>query len=108
MSTPTAAEQFERHWALEDPEAPSPRIRSFIAGLLERYPDISEDPTQAELDASVWTSGPLAACVKGRLVTIGLWDRADVIAFIIEHAQRHHLDVYDVRRSELLVRILSE
>lgn len=103
-----AAEQFERHWALEDPDAPSPRMHSFIADLLERYPDIPEDPTQAELDASVWTSRPLAACVNGRLLTIGVWDRADVIAFIAEQAQRHHLDVYDVRHSELLVRIHSE
>jgi hypothetical protein len=101
-----AAQQFERHWEIvEDAEAPSARLLSFVAALLERYPDIPEDPTEDELDASVWTSRPLASGVKGRLLSVGVWDDEAVIAHIIEHARRQHLDVYDATRNQLLVRI---
>jgi hypothetical protein len=58
---------YRRFIDAENDTPPTPRIRRFVAALLERYPDLSELDDDA-IEDSPWTDGPLIYNASGRFM----------------------------------------
>ncbi|MFE7135511.1 hypothetical protein ACFVIM_32115 [Streptomyces sp. NPDC057638] len=59
------AELYDTYMDSDGPGvAPTERITAFVAALLERWPDLTED----EDDISPWSSGPLISEASGPLI----------------------------------------
>jgi hypothetical protein len=70
----THIELMDRSEALAEPEEPSPAIAAHIQGLLERWPDITEEASKD----SPWSDGPLINNATGGLFYFGMiFDTAD-------------------------------
>ena len=90
---PSAKDFLARIEALyESPREPDPKLQAFVAALLERYPDLSEENPEA-----VWAAGPLQDEVVGSFLNVAVaWKRSDEVwAFFRETARIHGLVCYD-------------
>ncbi|MEV5317417.1 hypothetical protein AB0K92_07025 [Streptomyces sp. NPDC052687] len=65
---------YDRYLNGEDEESPSERIAAYVAALLERWCDITEDVEET----SPWAAGPLIGEARGPVIYFALrWDRAE-------------------------------
>ncbi|MEU9576141.1 hypothetical protein [Streptomyces chilikensis] len=80
-------------------EPPSERITAYVAALLERWCDITED----EDETSPWSVGPLIDGASGPLVYFGLaWDRAEeASSYAAAVAESMGLICFDVQQNRL-------
>ncbi|MDD1063971.1 hypothetical protein NMG29_38395 [Streptomyces cocklensis] len=78
---------------------PAVRIAAYVAALLQRWPDMTED----ELDISPWCSGPLIDEASGPLFYFGLrWSMAEeASAYAAELASSMDLVCFDVSMDKL-------
>lgn len=78
---------------------PTERIATYVAALLDRYPDIDTD---AGAD-SPWSTGPLLSDASGPLVYFSMvWSRCDeVSAWAARLAEDHALNCYDPQKDQL-------
>ncbi|SCF63929.1 hypothetical protein GA0115255_1011110 [Streptomyces sp. Ncost-T6T-2b] len=83
----------------EAKEPPSERITAYVAGLLDRWCDVTED----ENETSPWSVGPLIDGASGPLVYFGLtWARAEeASAYAATVAERTGLVCFDVQQDRL-------
>jgi hypothetical protein len=101
-----ALEVFEGLWKrcgnAGDP--PSPRVLEFVEALTARYPDLTVDLLEEELDELPWASWPLTGHVMGPFLYINLrWSKAaEVLPFIAETARQHELVCFDPQERALL------
>ena len=83
-----------------DAEAePSPAIRAYVAALLERWPDITEDAGED----SPWADGPLIGNAFEEAIYFSMvWSRADEASdFASRVAAEHGLVCYDPQSERL-------
>ena len=65
---------YERYIDTDVEHPPAERIAAYVAALLERWCDLTED----EEDASPWSTGPLIGEARGPLVYFPMrWDMAE-------------------------------
>ncbi|GAA4787298.1 hypothetical protein [Streptomyces sanyensis] len=65
---------YDRYIDSEVEEPPSERIAAYVAALLERWCDLTED----EEDTSPWSTGPLIDCGSGPLICFPVrWSMAE-------------------------------
>lgn len=78
---------------------PSPAIRAYVEGLLERWPDITDDAGQD----SPWADGPLIGNAFGDAIYFSMvWSRADEASdFASRLAVAHGLVCYDPQSESL-------
>ncbi|MFF0346028.1 hypothetical protein [Kribbella sp. NPDC004875] len=90
---------YEKYVEAEEPIPPSPRIAAFVAALLARWPDITDNDS----DASPWASGPLIGEAIGPLLYFPMvWSRADeASSFAADLAKQHGLICYDPQTGQL-------
>ncbi|MFF5977135.1 hypothetical protein ACFY7C_37180 [Streptomyces sp. NPDC012769] len=90
---------YDRYLDGEVNEPPSERIAAYVAALLERWCDITED----EDEASPWSVGPLIDSASGPLIYFGLaWERAEeASAYAVAVAQSMGLVCFDVQQDRL-------
>ncbi|MFS8098160.1 hypothetical protein LFM09_13560 [Lentzea alba] len=55
---------YERYVESDVKHAPTPLITKYVAALLDRWPELSED----EDDTSPWSAGPLIRAARGPLI----------------------------------------
>lgn len=60
----TLDDLYERYVYSGVKHAPTPKITKYVAALLDRWPDLSED----EDDTSPWSTGPLIGEARGPLI----------------------------------------
>lgn len=79
--------------------APSERIAAYVAALLERWCDITED----EEDTSPWSTGPLIGEASGPLVYFPMrWSMAEeASAYAAAVAESMGLVCFDVQQDRL-------
>ncbi|MER6524730.1 hypothetical protein [Streptomyces sp. NPDC001508] len=58
------AQLYDRYIDTDEAVPPSPRISEYVAGLLARWVDLTED----EEDTSPWSTGPLSGEAAGPLI----------------------------------------
>jgi hypothetical protein len=83
-----------------EPEAePSPAIRAYVAALLERWPDITEDAGED----SPWADGPLIGNAFEEAIYFSMvWSRAEEASdFASRLAAEHGLVCYDPQSETL-------
>lgn len=83
-----------------EPDAePSPEIRAYVAALLERWPDITED----EGEDSPWADGPLIGNAFEEAIYFSMvWSRAEEASdFASRLAAEHGLVCYDPQAESL-------
>ncbi|WP_239768800.1 hypothetical protein [Streptomyces sp. CL12-4] len=80
-------------------EPPSERIAAYVAALLERWCDITED----EEDTSPWATGPLIGEAGGPLIYFAMrWSMAeDASAYAAAVAESMGLVCFDVLQDRL-------
>lgn len=90
---------YERYLDSEVKEPPSERITTYVAALLDRWCDITED----EGETSPWSVGPLIDGTSGPIVYFGLaWDRAEeASAYAAAVAESMELICFDVQQDRL-------
>lgn len=90
---------YDRYLDGEVNEPPSERIAAYVAALLERWCDITED----EDETSPWSVGPLIDSASGPLVYFGLaWGRAEeASAYAVAVAGSMGLMCFDVQQDRL-------
>ncbi|MCX4506672.1 MULTISPECIES: hypothetical protein [Streptomyces] len=90
---------YDRYLDGEVNEPPSERITAFVAALLDRWCDITED----EDETSPWSVGPLIDGASGPLVYLGLaWGRAEeASAYAATVAESLGLICFDVQQDRL-------
>ncbi|MEU9605008.1 hypothetical protein [Streptomyces sp. NPDC048057] len=87
-------ELYEKYVAAGGPDVPPTRqIAEFVAALLERWPDLTED----EDDTSPWSSGPLISEASGPLIYFPIrWSMVEEAALHIAGvASSMGLNCYD-------------
>ncbi|MEV4443496.1 hypothetical protein AB0K09_31795 [Streptomyces sp. NPDC049577] len=62
-ATAIFSDLFNRYMGTDAEHPPTDRIAAYVAALLERWPDLTED----EEDLSPWSIGPLIGAAKGPL-----------------------------------------
>ena len=83
---------YDRFIDTEEPATPpTERIVAFVAGLLERWPDLTED------EDSPWSTGPLIGEARGPLLYFPMsWSRADEASvYAAELAASMSLNCFD-------------
>ncbi|MFI9191105.1 hypothetical protein ACIG0A_17675 [Streptomyces californicus] len=90
---------YDRYLDGDDKEPPSERITAYVAGLLDRWCDVTED----EDETSPWSVGPLIGGASGPLVYFGLaWSRAEeASAYAATVAESMGLVCFDVQQDRL-------
>ncbi|MFF8798150.1 MULTISPECIES: hypothetical protein [Streptomyces griseus group] len=90
---------YDRYLDGEVKEPPSERITAYVAGLLDRWCDITED----EDETSPWSVGPLIDGASGPLVYFGLaWRRAaEASAHAAVVAESMGLVCFDVQQDRI-------
>ncbi|MFC9426776.1 hypothetical protein [Streptomyces sp. NPDC056987] len=80
-------------------EPPTGRIAVYVAALLERWCDLTED----DEDTSPWSAGPLMDCAGGRLVYFAMrWSMAEeASAYAAAVAESMGLVCFDVQQDRL-------
>ncbi|MEV0601913.1 hypothetical protein AB0I82_21765 [Streptomyces sp. NPDC050315] len=80
-------------------EPPSARIAAYVAALLERWCDLSED----EEDTSPWSTGPLIGEASGPLIYFPMrWSMAEeASAYAAAVAESMGLVCFDVQQNRL-------
>lgn len=64
---------YDRLMETETDERPTERLRGYVAGLLERWRDLTEDD-----DTSPWSTGPLIGEARGSLIYFPMrWSMAE-------------------------------
>ncbi|MEU7122432.1 hypothetical protein [Streptomyces zaomyceticus] len=93
------SDRYDRCLDEEVREPPSERITAYVAALLQRWCDITED----EGETSPWSVGPLIGGASGPLVYFGLaWGRADeASAHAVAVAESMELICFDVQQDRL-------
>jgi hypothetical protein len=90
---------YDRYLDGEVKQPPSERITAYVAALLERWRDITED----EDETSPWSVGPLIDGASGPLVYFGLaWGRAEeASSYAAAVAESMGLICFDVQQDRL-------
>ncbi|WP_030333562.1 hypothetical protein [Streptomyces sp. NRRL B-1381] len=90
---------YDRYLDGDVKEPPSERITAYVAGLLDRWCDVTED----EDETSPWSVGPLIGGASGPLVYFGLaWGRAEeASAHAAVVAESMGLVCFDVQQDRL-------
>ncbi|MER6696176.1 hypothetical protein ACWGBY_10130 [Streptomyces griseus] len=90
---------YDRYLDGEVKEAPSEGITAYVAALLDRWCDITED----EDETSPWSVGPLIDGASGPLVYFGLaWGRAgETSSYAADVAESMGLICFDVQQDRL-------
>jgi hypothetical protein len=90
---------YDRYLDGEVKEPPSERIAAYVAALLDRWCDITEDGDET----SPWSVGPLIDGASGPLVYFGLaWDRAEeASAYAVAVAESMGLVCFDVQQDRV-------
>jgi hypothetical protein len=91
---------YDRYIDTDEPAVPPvDRIAAFVAALLERWPDITED----EDDISPWSTGPLIGEVRGPLIYFPMrWSVAEeASAFAAGVASSMGLNCFDPQARQL-------
>ncbi|MFI2511596.1 hypothetical protein [Streptomyces sp. NPDC018972] len=93
---------YERYLDSDDGEVeepPSERIAAYVAALLERWCDITED----EAASSPWSSGPLIGNASGPVIYFGMsWSMAEeASAYAADLANSMGLVCFDVQQNGL-------
>ncbi|MFJ6393990.1 hypothetical protein ACIQJT_41170 [Streptomyces sp. NPDC091972] len=86
---------YDRYLDSETQEPPSERIAAYVAALLERWCDITEDREET----SPWSVGPLMDSASGPLMYFGMgWSRAgEASAYAADLADSMGLVCFDVQ-----------
>ncbi|MFJ2565206.1 hypothetical protein ACIO02_19940 [Streptomyces sp. NPDC087568] len=89
----------DRHIDGEVEEPPSERIAAYVAALLERWCDITED----EEDTSPWSTGPLISEASGPLIYFPMrWSMAEeASAYAAAVAESMGLVCFDLQQDRL-------
>ncbi|MGW0578396.1 hypothetical protein ACWD25_21040 [Streptomyces sp. NPDC002920] len=89
----------DRYLDGEAVEPPFERIAAYVAALLERWCDITED----EEETSPWSVGPLIKSASGPLMYFGMgWSRAEeASAYAADLADSMGLVCFDVQENRL-------
>lgn len=90
---------YHRYIDSEVEEPPSERIADYVAALLERWCDLTED----EEDASPWSTGPLIGEASGPLIYFPMrWSMAEeASAYAAAVAEAMGLVCFDVQENRL-------
>ncbi|QXE38436.1 hypothetical protein KQY30_33620 [Streptomyces sp. GMY02] len=90
---------YDRYIDGEVEEPPSERIAAYVASLLERWCDITED----DEDTSPWSTGPLIDEASGPLIYFAMrWSMAEeASAYAAAVAQSMGLICFDVQQDRL-------
>ncbi|MEU9037862.1 hypothetical protein AB0D45_23565 [Streptomyces sp. NPDC048352] len=90
---------YDRYIDGEVDESPSEGIAAYVAALLERWCDITED----EEDMSPWSTGPLIGEASGPLIYFPMrWSMAEeASAYAAAVAESMGLVCFDVQRDRL-------
>ncbi|MFC9339203.1 hypothetical protein ACFT0G_35595 [Streptomyces sp. NPDC057020] len=90
---------YDRYMDSEVEEPPSERIAAYVAALLERWCDITED----EEDTSPWSTGPLIGEASGPLIYFPMrWSMAEeASAYAAAVAESMGLVCFDVQQDRL-------
>ncbi|MFI1840213.1 hypothetical protein [Streptomyces olivaceoviridis] len=90
---------YDRYIDSEVEEPPSERIAAYVAALLERWCDITED----EEDTSPWSTGPLIGEASGPLIYFPMrWSMAEeASAYAATVAESMGLVCFDVQQNGL-------
>ncbi|MFE7559321.1 hypothetical protein [Kitasatospora sp. NPDC057500] len=94
-------ELYERYIGADGQDLPpTGRIAAYVAALLERWPDLTED----EDDISPWSTGPLIGEASGPLIYFPMrWSMAEEAAvFASQVASSMGLNCYDPQSQCLL------
>ncbi|GAA1393114.1 hypothetical protein GCM10009639_25730 [Kitasatospora putterlickiae] len=94
-------ELYERYIDADGPEVPpTERIAAYVAALLERWPDLTED----EDDTSPWSTGPLIGEASGPVIHFAMrWSMAQEAAvYAAGVASSMGLNCYDPQSQCLL------
>ncbi|MFG2646061.1 hypothetical protein ACGFYP_34460 [Streptomyces sp. NPDC048370] len=92
-------ELYDRYIDGEVEEPPSERIAAYVAALLERWCDLTED----EEDTSPWSTGPLIGEASGPLIYFPMrWSMAEeASAYATTVAESMGLVCFDVQQDRL-------
>ncbi|MBZ4323223.1 hypothetical protein [Streptomyces huiliensis] len=95
----TFSDLYNRYIDGEAEAPPSERIATYVAVLLERWCDVTED----EEDASPWSTGPLIDEASGPLIYFAMrWSMAEeVSAYAAAVADAMGLVCFDVQQDRL-------
>ncbi|MFF4010114.1 hypothetical protein [Streptomyces sp. NPDC001717] len=90
---------YDRYIDSEVEEPPSERIAAYVAALLERWCDLTED----EEDTSPWSTGPLIDEASGPLIYFPMrWSMAEeASAYAVAVAESMGLVCFDVQQDRL-------
>ncbi|MFF4874039.1 hypothetical protein [Streptomyces sp. NPDC000961] len=90
---------YDRYIDGEVEESPSERIAAYVAALLERWCDLTED----EEDTSPWSTGPLIDEASGPLIYFAMrWSMAEESsAYAAAVAESMGLVCFDVQQDRL-------
>ncbi|MCX4573358.1 hypothetical protein OHB41_09215 [Streptomyces sp. NBC_01571] len=90
---------YDRYIDSEIEEPPSERIAAYVAALLERWCDLTED----EEDTSPWSTGPLIGEASGPLIYFPMrWSMAEeASAYAAAVAESMGLVCFDVQQDRL-------
>ncbi|MFE7674094.1 hypothetical protein ACFU5N_17960 [Streptomyces albidoflavus] len=90
---------YDRYIDSEAEESPSERIAAYVAVLLERWCDLTED----DEDTSPWSAGPLIDCADGPLIYFPMrWSMAEeASAYAVAVAESMGLVCFDVQQDRL-------
>ncbi|WP_174187926.1 hypothetical protein [Nocardia barduliensis] len=92
-----------RHYIEGDDLPPAERMRSFVADLNARWPDL-DDLDEDSVDDSPWGDSPLIENASGPYIyfTTMYSKAAEVAAYAAERAKAHGLVFFDVNQDRLL------
>ncbi|QZZ24921.1 hypothetical protein [Streptomyces sp. ST1015] len=90
---------YDRYIDSEVEEPPSERIAAYVAALLERWCDLTED----EEESSPWSTGPLIGEASGPLIYFPMgWSMAEeASAYAVAVAESMGLVCFDVQENRL-------
>ncbi|MFF7928761.1 hypothetical protein ACFZDP_48295 [Streptomyces mirabilis] len=90
---------YDRLIETEADEPPTERITAYVAGLLERWCDLTEDDD----DTSPWSTGPLIGEARGSLIYFPMrWSMAEeASAFAADLARSMGLVCFDPQLNKL-------
>jgi len=85
--------------AADEEREPAPQIRAYVAALLARWPDITDD----ENDDSPWSVSPLIGSAWGDAIYFSMvWSRCEEASeFAANLAEQHGLICYDPQLEQL-------
>jgi hypothetical protein len=92
-------ELYDQYVDTDEVQPPASAIARYVAALLERWPDISDDDS----DASPWAAGPLINEGRGPLIYFAMaWSMADeASAYAAEVASSMGLVCFDPQTGQL-------